>query len=89
METTICNHIKEIKALKVSEQHVCEECIKSGSHWMHLRTCQTCGITLCCDSSLHKHMTKHYHRTSHPVVTSAEAGERWFWCYKDEVFADY
>lgn len=89
MEATVCKHIKEIQELKLSEDHVCEECIKTGSDWMHLRTCQTCGATLCCDSSPHKHMTKHYHRTSHPVVISAEPGERWMWCYKDEVMAEY
>ncbi|WP_235048385.1 UBP-type zinc finger domain-containing protein [Arcticibacter svalbardensis] len=56
---------------------------------MHLRTCQTCGHTLCCDASPHKHMTKHYHETQHPVIASAEKGERWLWCYPDEQFVDY
>ena len=85
----ICNDIKEIKQLKTSNNQVCEECIKTGSSWMHLRTCQTCGVTLCCDSSPNKHMTKHYHKTSHPVVISAETGERWLWCYKHELMAEY
>jgi hypothetical protein len=54
-----------------------------------VRTCQTCGATLCCDESPNTHMTKHYHRTHHPVVISAELGEKWLWCYEDEIFAEY
>jgi uncharacterized UBP type Zn finger protein len=85
----ICEHIKDIKALKLPKELVCEECIKTNSTWVHLRTCQTCGMTLCCDDSPNTHMTKHYHATQHPVVSSAMPGERWLWCYKDQVFADY
>lgn len=85
----ICKHIEEITALKQDTHHVCEECIKIDGKWVHLRICQTCGATLCCDSSPHKHMTKHFHRSDHPVVISAETGERWMWCYKDEAFAEY
>ena len=87
--TAICSHISSITSLKHDTNHVCEECIKTNSNWVHLRTCQTCGSTLCCDSSPNKHMTKHYHQTNHPVVISAEPGERWIWCYKDEVFVEY
>ena len=86
---SICEHIKKIKALKQPKELVCEECIKTGSDWVHLRTCQTCGVTLCCDQSPNQHMTKHYHHTHHPVVISAQPGEKWLWCYEDEVFADY
>jgi hypothetical protein len=85
----LCSDIEAITELKTASDYVCEECIKTNSRWMHLRTCQTCGVTLCCDSSPHKHMTKHYHLTQHPVVSSAEPGEQWLWCYKDEVFAEY
>ncbi len=85
----VCQHLKEITSLKVAEKLVCEECVKAGGDWVHLRTCQTCGVTLCCDSSPMKHMTAHYHATHHPVVTSAEPGERWLWCYADEAFAEY
>ena len=84
-----CEHIDQIKQLKQETDHVCEECIKINSDWVHLRICQTCGVTLCCDASPHKHMTKHYHRAGHPVVISAEPGEQWLWCYKDEVFTEY
>jgi hypothetical protein len=88
-QKTLCEHIKSIKEIKHSKEFVCEECIKTGSVWVHLRTCQTCGVTLCCDSSPNRHMTEHYHQTQHPVVISAEPGEKWIWCYVDEAFAEY
>jgi hypothetical protein len=84
-----CEHIKKIKELKLPKELVCEECIKSGSEWVHLRTCQTCGVTLCCDQSPNQHMTKHNHHTHHPVIISAQPGEKWLWCYEDEIFAEY
>ena len=89
MKENVCIDIEDIKSLKTAKEHVCEECIKTGDRWMHLRTCQTCGVTLCCDSSPNKHMTKHYHSTSHPVVISAEPSEKWLWCYKHELMAEY
>ena len=67
----------------------CEECVKTGDRWVHLRTCQECGITLCCDSSPNKHASAH--ARSHPghhVVRSAEPGENWYWCYEDETMKD-
>ncbi|MGN6616074.1 MAG: UBP-type zinc finger domain-containing protein [Ilyomonas sp.] len=85
----LCEHLRSLKEIKQPKEFVCEECIKTGSNWVHLRTCQTCGVTLCCDSSPNQHMTKHYHQTHHPVVISAESGEKWIWCYVDDVFAEY
>lgn len=89
MPAEICSHIKEVTELKLPKEHVCEECIKIKSRWLHLRTCQTCGVTLCCDDSPKKHMTAHFHATDHPVIISAEPGERWIWCNKDELFFEY
>lgn len=89
MSEEICNHLKAVIEIKTAKEYACQECLKTGSNWVHLRTCQTCGVTLCCDSSPSKHMTKHYHQTQHPVVSSAEPGERWLWCYKDEAFVEY
>jgi len=63
----------------------CEECLKSGSWWVHLRLCETCGHVGCCDSSPNKHATKHFHASGHPIVQSFEPGEDWRWCYVDEV----
>lgn len=84
-----CSHIEAIKDVKIGEEGVCEECIRNGGEWVHLRTCQTCGVTLCCDDSPRKHMTKHFHRSEHPVIASAEPGERWLWCYVDKAFVEY
>ena len=88
-QQTACEHIQSIKELKKPKNYECEDCIKTGSAWVHLRTCQTCGATLCCDQSPNRHMTKHFHETGHPVVISAEPGEKWIWCYTDLEFAEY
>lgn len=85
----ICNHIDAIEDVKLAKQRVCEECVKIGSQWVHLRTCQECGGTRCCDSSPNQHATKHAHATGHPVIASAEPGERWLYCYPDDAFAEY
>ena len=84
-----CAHIAAIEAVKHAKRRECEECVKMGARWVHLRTCQTCGMTLCCDSSPNKHPTKHAKATSHPVVASAEPGERWLFCYPDDAFVEY
>ena len=88
-EQKICTHLSTIPEVKQSDKHVCDECIKISSRWLHLRVCQTCGVTLCCDDSPQTHMTKHYHASHHPVIASAERGERWLWCYPDEQFVEY
>ena len=62
----------------------CEECLKAGMTWVHLRLCLTCGHVGCCDSSLGKHATRHFHQTKHPVMASYQPGERWAWCYVDQ-----
>lgn len=84
-----CEHIKDFKVSKPTEKYECDECVKTGDKWVHLRTCQECGATLCCDSSPNTHMTKHYHSQGHALVISAEPNEKWVWCYKDEAIAKY
>lgn len=84
-----CAHISAIEAVKDPRVRECEECVTLGSRWVHLRTCQTCGVTLCCDSSPHAHASQHAHATSHPVIASAERGERWLYCYPHDVFTEY
>ncbi|MFT4834855.1 MAG: hypothetical protein ACI83W_001911 [Marinoscillum sp.] len=79
-----CSHLDNLGPIKEAKAYECEECVKTGSRWVHLRTCQTCGVTLCCDSSPNTHMTKHYYTLDHPMATSAEPGEDWAWCYKDQ-----
>jgi uncharacterized UBP type Zn finger protein len=77
-------HLDQIK-VKHTNKHGCEECLKTGDTWVHLRLCLTCGQVGCCDSSKNKHATKHFHATKHPLVRSIEPGENWVWCYVDEV----
>ena len=84
-----CTHIESLETIIPAKSHVCEECVKIGSKWLHLRTCQTCGATLCCDSSPNRHASKHARAVKHPVVASAEPGERWVYCFPDDAFAEY
>jgi uncharacterized UBP type Zn finger protein len=75
--------------IKLSKAYECAECIKTGDKWVHLRTCQTCGETLCCDNSVNKHASRHAQSTGHPVIISAEPGENWAYCYPDDKFMSY
>jgi hypothetical protein len=84
-----CDHIEAITAVKHANRHECEECIKTGDGWVHLRTCQTWGLTLCCDSSPNRHATRHAQASGHPVISSSEPEEHWLYCYPDDAFADY
>jgi Zn-finger in ubiquitin-hydrolases and other protein len=84
-----CAHVRAITTVKRPHQHACEECVKIGARWLHLRTCQECGTTLCCDSSPNRHASKHARGSGHPVIASAEPGERWLYCYPDDEMADY
>jgi CPA2 family monovalent cation:H+ antiporter-2 len=79
-----CPHVPGIVPVRPRAQG-CEECLRSGGTWVHLRICMRCGHVGCCDSSPNRHATKHYHATGHPVVRSLEPGETWGWCYADEV----
>ncbi|MEM7573969.1 MAG: UBP-type zinc finger domain-containing protein [Bacteroidota bacterium] len=89
MKTVSCSHLNAIATIRQPKEQVCEECVKTGDRWVHLRTCQICGKTHCCDSSPNKHATAHFHETGHPVIASAEPGERWMWCYVDEKIHKY
>jgi hypothetical protein len=84
-----CAHLDAVTTVRGPERHECDECIKTGSRWVHLRTCQFCGTTLCCDNSPNRHATRHAQKTGHPVIASAEPGERWLYCYPDDQFANY
>ena len=89
MNETPCAHLGVITAVKQPKRRECEECVKIGSRWVHLRTCQECGGTRCCDSSPNRHASKHAGSSGHPVIASAEPGERWLYCYPDEATAEY
>jgi uncharacterized UBP type Zn finger protein len=81
---TECTHTDQIKFTEVGKRQ-CEDCIKIGARWVHLRMCLVCGHMACCDSSPNRHASAHFHASGHPLVRSAEPGERWVWCYVDEV----
>ena len=80
----VCKHMDQIREVKPHTRG-CEECLQTGDSWVHLRMCMTCGHVGCCDSSRNKHATKHFKATHHPIMRSAEPGERCGWCYVDRV----
>jgi uncharacterized UBP type Zn finger protein len=84
-----CSHIESVADIRTAARRECEECVKIRSRWVHLRTCQTCGVTLCCDSSPNRHASAHARSTSHPVIASAQPGERWLYCYPDDMMSEY
>lgn len=81
-----CSHVKDhAKPVKPSSKG-CEECLKTGDTWVHLRMCTECGHVGCCDSSKNRHARAHFHQTQHPIIQSAERGENWRWCYIDDKY---
>ena len=81
-----CNHLDSITVTELPESVAgCEECLKSGGVWLHLRICLQCGNVGCCDDSPNRHATAHYHASGHPLIRSLEPGESWSWCYIDEL----
>ena len=82
-----CEHFQRLPAPEPAERtQGCEECLKIGQEWVHLRKCLICGHVGCCDQSIGKHATVHFHETKHPVIRSAEPGEQWKYCYIDDTF---
>jgi uncharacterized UBP type Zn finger protein len=82
-----CTHLGQIRRVMPTAKG-CEECLKIGDTWVHLRLCLTCGHVGCCDQSKNKHASKHFHSTRHPVVRSFEPGEDWGWCYADKMYIE-
>jgi uncharacterized UBP type Zn finger protein len=82
--TQPCTHLDQIEITQ-TDTHVCEDCVKTGDRWVHLRMCLICGHVGCCDSSQNKHATKHFHEVGHPLIRSVEPGEAWIWCYVDQL----
>jgi uncharacterized UBP type Zn finger protein len=81
-----CSHLDQVVVLEPPAQVAgCEECLKTGSEWLHLRMCQSCGKVGCCDSSPNRHASRHAAEGDHPIARSIEPGEDWSWCYLDEV----
>jgi len=82
-----CTHLDQIREVTPNSQG-CEECLKTGEAWVHLRLCLSCGHVGCCDQSKNQHATKHFHATEHPLIQSDEEGEDWLWCYVDELWME-
>lgn len=80
-----CEHVKDIKTY-IPRAKGCEECMKMGDRWIHLRVCLICGHVGCCNSSKNKHATQHFKETGHAMMRSLEPGEVWGYCFVDDIF---
>lgn len=83
VEPATCSHAGRMRPVMPTSQG-CLECRDSGSQWVHLRLCMTCGHVGCCDSSPNRHADAHWKATGHPIIRSFQPGEDWFWCYADQ-----
>ena len=82
-----CQHLDQVRDATPSADG-CEDCLRIGDTWVHLRLCATCGHVGCCDSSKNKHATRHFQATGHPIIKSFQPGEDWGWCYVDQMFLE-
>jgi hypothetical protein len=82
-----CAHLDQIREVTASADG-CEDCLRTGDSWVHLRLCMSCGHVGCCDSSKNRHAAAHYRNSTHPIVKTFEPGERWGWCFVEEVELD-
>lgn len=82
----ICSHLDSVELTELPESVAgCEDCLRAGGKWLHLRICLACGHVGCCDDSPSRHASAHARDSSHPIIRSLEPGEDWSWCYVDEV----
>ena len=86
MDEGSCPHLSNATAAAARTEG-CEECLRTGDRWVHLRLCLQCGHVGCCDSSKNKHATRHHQESKHPVIQSFQPGESWRWCYVDELYS--
>jgi uncharacterized UBP type Zn finger protein len=82
-----CTHLDQIHDVEPSAAG-CEDCLRIGGTWVHLRMCLICGHVGCCDSSPNRHAAAHFRATAHPLMESLESGEGWMYCYVDDVFLE-
>ncbi|HEY3865434.1 MAG TPA: UBP-type zinc finger domain-containing protein [Solirubrobacteraceae bacterium] len=81
-----CTHLDHVLIKELPEETAgCEDCLRMGDPWLHLRICLECGRIGCCDDSPNRHATAHAHASEHPIIRSIEPGEEWSWCYIDEL----
>jgi uncharacterized UBP type Zn finger protein len=83
---TTCTHRDQVTVTELpAAVDGCEDCLRTGGKWLHLRICLSCGHVGCCDDSPGRHATAHAHATEHPIIRSLEPREAWCWCYVDEI----
>ncbi len=80
-----CEHLDSVEVALPDQVEGCEECLKIGGRWVHLRMCQQCGKVGCCDDSPNQHASKHFAADGHPIIRSIEPGEDWSWCFVDKL----
>ena len=81
-----CSHLDQVEVTQLPESvEGCEECLKMGDPWLHLRLCLECGKVGCCDNSPNRHATAHANSSGHPLIRSLQPGEEWSWCYVDQI----
>jgi hypothetical protein len=80
-----CSHLDQVDSDAMPSADGCEDCLRTGGWWVHLRMCRMCGHVGCCDSSPSRHAKAHYVAVGHPIVSSYEQGEDWWWCFEDEL----
>ena len=81
-----CTHLDHVLVTELpAEVEGCEDCLREGTKWMHLRICLECGHVGCCDNSPERHGTRHANESGHPLIRSLEPGEEWCWCFVDEI----
>jgi hypothetical protein len=86
MSRTACSHLDQIRVTELPDSIAgCEDCLRIGGRWVHLRMCASCGKIGCCDSSPNQHARHHAAEAEHPIIRSAEPGEDWGWCFVDDV----
>jgi hypothetical protein len=83
---TVCSHVSMIRPVAPRTPQGCEECLRLGMQWVHLRLCLSCGHVGCCDSSPGRHSRAHAFADGHAIVRSFQPGEDWRWCFFDETF---
>ncbi len=79
-----CTHVDWVADVTPNSSG-CEECLRTGTGWRHLRICMSCGDVGCCDDSPNRHATAHFRATLHPIIRSYEPGELWWYCYIDDL----
>ena len=85
----LCGHLTSAREQDPRSPEGCEECLRTGDGWVHLRLCLGCGHVGCCDQSQNRHATMHHRATDHPVIRSFEPGEEWRYCYPDDLFVEW